>query len=46
IITHAMACAKITSNRMVVLVEGKIRAIGTYEELEKSEDPVIQSFFL
>ncbi len=45
IITHDMACAKITANRMVVFKEGKIEAEGTYEELEKSNDKFIRSFF-
>lgn len=45
IITHDMACAKITANRMLVLVEGVIQAIGTYDELSRSSDPLIQSFF-
>lgn len=45
IITHDMPCAKITANRIVVFKEGKIAAEGTYEELEKSEDDWIRSFF-
>jgi phospholipid/cholesterol/gamma-HCH transport system ATP-binding protein len=45
IITHDMACAKLTADRVVVLKEGKIQAEGTYEELEKSEDEWVRSFF-
>ena len=45
VITHDMACAKITANRILVLKEGTIVAEGTYEELEKSEDPWVRSFF-
>ena len=45
IITHDMPCAKITANRIVVFKEGQIAAEGTYEELEKSEDDWIRSFF-
>lgn len=45
IITHDMACAKITANRIVVFNEGMIAAEGTYQELEKSEDSWIRSFF-
>ncbi len=45
IITHDMACAKITANRMIVLKEGVIDAEGTFDELEKSEDKWIRSFF-
>ena len=45
VITHDMACAKITANRILVLKEGTIVAEGTYDELEKSEDPWVRSFF-
>lgn len=45
IITHDMNCAKLTSDRIVILRDGKIGAEGTYDELEKSEDPWIRSFF-
>lgn len=45
IITHDMACAKITGDRLVVLREGVITAQGTYEELEKSTDAWVRSFF-
>ena len=45
IITHDMACAKLTADRIMVLKEGKIHAEGTYEELEKDEDQWVRSFF-
>ncbi len=45
IITHDLDCAKITSNRIVVLKEGIIAAEGTYPELEQSEDAWVRSFF-
>ncbi|MCV2484631.1 ATP-binding cassette domain-containing protein [Flavobacterium sp. SH_e] len=45
IITHDMACAKVTSDRIVVLKDGVIHAEGTYEELEKDEDEWVRSFF-
>jgi phospholipid/cholesterol/gamma-HCH transport system ATP-binding protein len=45
IITHDMACAKLTADRIIVLKEGLIQAEGTYEELEKSEDEWVRSFF-
>ncbi|WP_163399070.1 ABC transporter ATP-binding protein [Flavobacterium fluviatile] len=45
IITHDMACAKLTADRIIVLKEGTIQAEGTYEELEKSEDEWVRSFF-
>jgi phospholipid/cholesterol/gamma-HCH transport system ATP-binding protein len=45
IITHDMACAKITANRIVIFKDGKILTEGTYKELEKSEDAWVKSFF-
>ncbi|WP_264550687.1 ABC transporter ATP-binding protein [Flavobacterium sp. N2038] len=45
IITHDMACAKMTADRIMVLKDGVIHAEGTYEELEKDEDKWVRSFF-
>lgn len=45
IITHDMACAKLTSDKVVVFKDGVITAEGTYEELEKSKDKWVNSFF-
>lgn len=46
IITHDMACAKLTGDRLVILKDGIIHAEGTYDELEKSEDEWVRSFFI
>jgi phospholipid/cholesterol/gamma-HCH transport system ATP-binding protein len=46
IITHDMACAKLTGDRIVVLKDGVIGAEGSYDELEKSDDPWVRSFFI
>jgi phospholipid/cholesterol/gamma-HCH transport system ATP-binding protein len=46
IITHDMACAKLTGDRLVILKEGVIHAEGSYEELEKSDDEWVRSFFI
>jgi len=46
IITHDMACAKLTGDRLVILKEGIIHAEGSYETLEKSEDEWVRSFFI
>jgi phospholipid/cholesterol/gamma-HCH transport system ATP-binding protein len=46
IITHDMACAKLTGDRLVILKEGVIDAEGTYEVLEKSDDEWVRSFFI
>lgn len=45
IITHDMACAKITGNRILILNDGLVHAEGTYSELEKSNDQWVRSFF-
>ncbi|MGZ3864893.1 MAG: ABC transporter ATP-binding protein [Bacteroidia bacterium] len=45
IITHDVACAKITANRMIFLKDGLCYAEGTFEELEKSGDEWVRSFF-
>lgn len=44
-ITHEMACARMTADRIVMIKDGMIAAEGSYEELEKSEDEWIKSFF-
>lgn len=46
IITHDLACAKLTGNRIMILNEGVIHAEGTYAELEKSKDEWVRSFFI
>jgi phospholipid/cholesterol/gamma-HCH transport system ATP-binding protein len=46
IITHDMACAKMTGNRILILKEGVIYAEGTYAALEKSKDEWVRSFFI
>ena len=45
IITHDMACAKITADRILVMSNGEFVAEGSYEELENAEDEFIRSFF-
>jgi phospholipid/cholesterol/gamma-HCH transport system ATP-binding protein len=46
IITHDMACAKLTADRVMILKDGVIYAQGSYQELEKSEDSWVRSFFI
>ncbi len=45
IITHDIACAKITADRIIVIHDGVCAAEGTFNELQKSKDPWIRSFF-
>ena len=45
IITHDLACAKLTGDKVVVFKDGVITAEGTYEELEQSADKWVKSFF-
>ncbi len=45
IITHDISCAKITSNKIITLINGINYAEGSYEELTRSEDPLVKAFF-
>ncbi|NGY38040.1 ATP-binding cassette domain-containing protein [Flavobacterium sp. XN-5] len=45
IITHDVDCARVISNRMILLVDGVNYAEGTFNELATSTDPKVQAFF-
>lgn len=45
IITHDVDCARVISNRMILLIDNINYAEGTFEELSASEDPKIKAFF-
>lgn len=45
IITHDIACVRLTADRIIMLHEGYIYAEGKLSEFEKSDDPLIMSFF-
>ncbi|MBK9220608.1 MAG: ATP-binding cassette domain-containing protein [Saprospiraceae bacterium] len=45
IISHDMHCAKLTANRISVLIDGINYAQGTYDELNNLKDPKIHAFF-
>lgn len=45
IITHDMDCARVIADRVIILIDGKNYAEGTYEELASSKDPQLQAFF-
>lgn len=45
IITHDIDCARVISDRMILLIDGVDYARGTFEELQALEDPNVQAFF-
>ena len=45
IITHDVDCARVISDRMILLIDGINYAEGTFKELSKSKDPKIMAFF-
>jgi phospholipid/cholesterol/gamma-HCH transport system ATP-binding protein len=45
IITHDMECARIVSNRVLILDDGVFLAEGTFKELAASTDEKIKAFF-
>jgi phospholipid/cholesterol/gamma-HCH transport system ATP-binding protein len=45
IITHDVDCARVISNRMILLIDGINYAEGTFGELSTNKDEKIQAFF-
>ena len=45
IITHDIKCAKRTSDRIMIMKDGKIIAEGTFDELEANTDEEVKLFF-
>jgi len=45
IITHDVDCARVISDRMILLIDGIDYAVGTFKELSTSNDPKIKAFF-
>lgn len=45
IITHDVDCARVISERMILLIDGINYAVGTFAELSTSKDPKVQAFF-
>ena len=45
IISHDMNCVRMTSSRVVILIDGRCYACDTFEQLKKSNDPRVKQFF-
>jgi phospholipid/cholesterol/gamma-HCH transport system ATP-binding protein len=45
IISHDMSCIRATADRIVMLIDGRCYAQGTYEELRENKDPKVKQFF-
>ena len=45
IITHDIACVRLTADRIIMLHDGQVYAEGKLAEFEESKDPLIMSFF-
>jgi phospholipid/cholesterol/gamma-HCH transport system ATP-binding protein len=45
IITHDLTCARNTSNRMALLLEGKFERVGTFKEVFESDEEEIKGFY-
>ena len=44
VVTHDMRLAKKLADRVVFLYEGRVLFFGTYPELERCEEPIVQEF--
>lgn len=45
IISHDMNCVRLSADRIVVLLEGRCYAEGTYNELQQYNDELVKQFF-
>jgi len=45
VVTHDVHGARAYSDRMVLLHDGRIRAEGSFEDLEQSKDELVSQFF-
>ncbi len=46
IISHDLNCVKIVAEKIIMLIDGRCYAQGTFEELEQSTDKKIKDFFI
>jgi len=45
IITHDLTCAKMTNDRVAMLLEGQFVKVGTFEEVFESDNAQVKSFY-
>jgi phospholipid/cholesterol/gamma-HCH transport system ATP-binding protein len=45
VVTHDMKCARLVSDRIIVLHDGQVLARGTFQELIKHEDETVRNYF-
>jgi len=45
IITHDMECARLAADRIVIMSDGEYIAEGSFDELHKSKDKIVASYF-
>jgi len=44
VVTHDLASAFYVADRIAFLYEGKVRQVGTIEEIQNTNDPVVRQF--
>jgi phospholipid/cholesterol/gamma-HCH transport system ATP-binding protein len=45
VVTHELASIRILADRVIMLADGEVRAVGTVEELSESDDEIVYNFF-
>ena len=45
IITHDLTCARNTSDRIAMLLDGKFAKVGTFDEVFNTEDQHLKEFY-
>jgi len=45
IISHDMNCVKLAGDKVAVLIDGKCYALGTYNDLQTKNDPLLKKYF-
>lgn len=46
IISHDMHCARLTANRLAVMIDGRNYAEGSFDQLQQLNDPAVHAFFV